>query len=131
MLARFMSEENYAALNREAIQKMPFFLGLSLLCLPAIFLMMLGLMMMLLFPESNNRWSFDMAEGTMAAAAAILIFYPIRFFSEHRLAEHVANESDEGQAVRYLGAVSLLEGCSFFLVMNVKVDLRIRSPVPP
>ena len=85
MLARFMGEENYAALNREAIQKIPFLLGLSLLCLPAIFLMMLGLMMLLLFPESSNRWGFDMAEGTMAAAAAILIFYPIRFISERRL----------------------------------------------
>ena len=85
MLARFMGEENYAALNREAIQKMPFVLGLSLLCLPAIFLMMLGLMMLLLFPESSNRWGFDMAEGTMAAAAAILIFYPIRFLSERHL----------------------------------------------
>jgi hypothetical protein len=85
MLARFMGEENYAALNREAIQKMPFLLGLSLLCLPAIFLMMLGLMMLLLFPESSNRWGFDVAAGTMAAAAAILIFYPIRFFSERRL----------------------------------------------
>ncbi len=85
VLARFMGEENYAALNRDVIQKMPFLLGLSLLCLPAIFLMMLGLMMLLLFSESSNRWGFDMAEGTMAAAAAILIFYPIRFFSERRL----------------------------------------------
>jgi len=85
MLARFMGEESYAALNREAIQKMPVLLGLSLLCLPAIFLMMLGLMMLLLFPESSNRWGFDMAVGTMVAAAAILIFYPIRFFSERRL----------------------------------------------
>jgi hypothetical protein len=85
MLARFMGEENYAALNREAIQKMPLLLGLSLLCLPAIFLMMLGLMMLLLFPKSSNQWGFDMAEGTMAAAAAILIFYPIRFYSERRL----------------------------------------------
>jgi len=85
MLARFMGEENYAALNREAIRKTPVLLGLSLLCLPAIFLMMLGLMMLLLFSESSNRWGFDMAEGTMAAAAAILIFYPIRFFSERRL----------------------------------------------
>jgi hypothetical protein len=85
MIARFMGEENYAALNREAIRKMPFLLGLSLLCLPALFLMMLGLMMLLLFPESSNRWGFDMAEGTIAAAAAILIFYPIRFVSERRL----------------------------------------------
>jgi hypothetical protein len=85
MLARFMGEENYAALNREAIQKMPLLLGLSLLCLPAIFLLMLGLMMLLLFPKSSNQWGFDMAEGTMAAAAAILIFYPIRFYSERRL----------------------------------------------
>jgi hypothetical protein len=85
MLARFMGEENYAALNREAIRKTPVLLGLSLLCLPAIFLMMLGLMMLLLFPESSNRWGFDVAEGPMAAAAAILIFYPIRFFSERRL----------------------------------------------
>jgi hypothetical protein len=85
MLARSMGEESYAALNREAIQKMPLLLGLSLLCLPAIFLMMLGLMMLLLLPESSNRWGFDMAEGTLAAAAAILIFYPIRFFSERRL----------------------------------------------
>jgi chromate transport protein ChrA len=80
-----MGEENYAAINREAIQKTPLLLGLSLLCLPAIFLMMLGLMMLLLFPESSNRWGFDMAEGTMPAAAAILIFCPIRFFSERRL----------------------------------------------
>jgi len=85
MLARFMGEDNYAALNREAIQKMPAPLGLFLLCSPAIFLMMLGLMMLLLFPESGNRWGFDMAEGTITAAAAILIFYPIRFFSERRL----------------------------------------------
>ena len=85
MLARFMGEENYAALNREAIRNTPVLLGLSLLCFPAIFLMMLGLMMLLLFPEPSNRWGFDMAVGTMAAAAAILIFYPIRFFSERRL----------------------------------------------
>jgi len=84
MLARFMGEHNYAALNREAIQKMPVPLGLLLICSPAIFLMMLGLMMLLLLPESSNRWGFDTAEGTVTAAAAILIFYPIRFFSERR-----------------------------------------------
>lgn len=84
MLARFMGEENYAALGREAIRKMPLLVGLSLLCLPAIFLMMLGLLMLLFFPQSSYRWGFDMAEGTMTAATAILIFYPIRFFSERR-----------------------------------------------
>jgi hypothetical protein len=85
MLARFMGERDYAALNREAIRKTSVLLGLSLLCLPAIFLMLLGLIMLLLLPETSNRWGFDMAMGTMVAAAAILIFYPIRFFSERRL----------------------------------------------
>jgi hypothetical protein len=85
MLARFMGESDYAALTREAIRKTSAPLGLALLCLPAIFLMMLGLIMLLLSPEASNRWGFDMAIGTMVAAAAILIFYPIRFFSERRL----------------------------------------------
>jgi hypothetical protein len=84
MLARFMGEEKYAALNREAIQQMPVWLGLSLLCLPAIPFMMLGLMMLLLFPASGNSWGFDIAMGTMLCAAALLILYPIRFFSERR-----------------------------------------------
>jgi hypothetical protein len=85
MLARFMGEEKYAALNREAIQKMPVLLGLSLLCLPAFFFMMLGLMMLILFPDSSNGWGFDIAMGTMLFASALLILYPIRFFSERRL----------------------------------------------
>lgn len=85
MLARFMGEEKYAALNREAIQTMPVFLGLSLLCLPAVFFLMLGVVMLLLFPESGNNWGFDIAVGTMLCALALFVFYPIRFFSERRL----------------------------------------------
>jgi hypothetical protein len=85
MLARFMGEEKYAALNREAIQKMPVLLGLSLLCLPAFFLVILGLLMLVLFPHSNNGWGFDIAMGIMLFAAGLLILYPIRFFSERRL----------------------------------------------
>jgi hypothetical protein len=84
MLARFMGEEKYAALNREAIQKMPVLLGLSLLCSPAFFLMMLGLLMLLLFSDSSNGWGVDIAMGTMLFAFGLLIFYPIRFVSERR-----------------------------------------------
>jgi len=82
MLSRYMGEEKYAALHRDAIQKMPIFLGLSLLCLPAIFFMMLGLMMLLLFPDESNGWGFAM--GTLLFASALLILYPMRFFSERR-----------------------------------------------
>ena len=85
MLARFLGEGKYAALHREAIQKMPISLGLSLLCLPAIFFVMLGLVILILFPNSSNGWGFDIAMGTMLCAAALLILYPIRFFSERRL----------------------------------------------
>lgn len=85
MLARFMGEEKYAALNREAIQKMPIVLGLSLLCLPAFFLMTWGLLILLLFPDSSTGWGFDIAMGIMLFALGLFILYPIRFFSERRL----------------------------------------------
>jgi hypothetical protein len=84
MLARFMGEEKYATLSREAIQTMPVLLGLSLLCLPAFFFLMLGLLMLVLFPYSSDRWGFDIAMGIMLFAAGLLILYPIRFFSERR-----------------------------------------------
>jgi len=85
MLARFMGEEKYAALNREAMQKMSAAAGLSFLCLPAFFYLMLGLIISLLFPVSIDSWGFDIAMGTVMCAVALLIFYPIRFFSERRL----------------------------------------------
>ncbi len=84
MLSRFLGEESYAALHREAIQKMPIALGLSLLCLPAIFFLMLGLMILILFPNPTHGWGFDIASGAMLCAAALLILYPLRFFSERR-----------------------------------------------
>jgi len=84
MLARSMGEEKYAALNREAIQKMPIVLGLSLLCLPAFFLMAWGLLILLLFPDSSTGWGLDIAMGIMLFAVGLLILYPIRFFSERR-----------------------------------------------
>jgi hypothetical protein len=84
MLARFLGEGKYAALHREAMQKMPALLGLSLLCLPAMFFAMLGLMIFILFPNSSGGWGFDIAMGNMLCAAALLILYPIRFFSERR-----------------------------------------------
>jgi hypothetical protein len=85
MLARFMGEEKYAALSREAIQKMPVLLGLALLCLPAFFFTMLGLLMLVLFPHSSTGSGFDIAMGIMLFAAGLLILYPIRFFSERHL----------------------------------------------
>ena len=85
MVARFLGEEKYAALNREAMQRLPVLPGLSLLCLPAIFFLMLGLMLLLFFPGSSYGWGFDIAMGTMVCASAMLIFYPIRFFSVRRL----------------------------------------------
>jgi len=81
MLARSVGEEKYATLNREAMQKMPVLPGLSLLCLPALFLVTLGLIMLLFFPTG---WGFDFAIGTILSGAALLIFYPIRLFSERR-----------------------------------------------
>jgi hypothetical protein len=85
MLARSMGEEKYATLNREAIQKTPVFLGLSLLCLPAFFLMAWGLLILVLFPDSSTGWGFDIAMGIMLFALGLFILYPIRFFSERRL----------------------------------------------
>jgi hypothetical protein len=73
------------ALNREAIQKMPIVLGLSLLCLPAFFLMAWGLLILVLFPDSSTGWGFDIAMGIMLFALGLFILYPIRFFSERRL----------------------------------------------
>lgn len=85
MLARFMGEEKYARLNRDAMQKMSIPGGLLLLCLPAFFYLMLGLIMSLLFPVSIENWGFDIAMGTVMCSVALLIFCPIRFFSERRL----------------------------------------------
>jgi hypothetical protein len=85
MLARFLGEEKYAALNQEAMQKMPLLLALSLLCLPAMFFVMLALMMLVLFPNASSGWGFDIARGTMLYAFALLLLYPMRLFSERRL----------------------------------------------
>jgi hypothetical protein len=85
MLARFMGERKYAALQREAIQEMHILAGLPLLCLPAFFYMMLGLMMLVLFPDPGKSWGFDIAMGTLVFASALLILYPMRFISERRM----------------------------------------------
>ena len=56
MLARFMGDEKYAALNRKAMQNMSVVAGLLFLCLPAFFYLMLGLMISILFLISNAQW---------------------------------------------------------------------------
>jgi hypothetical protein len=98
MLARYVGEEKFTALHREAIQTMPVLLGLGLLCLPAIFFLMLGLMMLLLLPHANNDWGFDIAMGTIAFALVVLIFYPIRFFSERRLRNMKPTETSRSRS---------------------------------
>lgn len=84
LLARYLGEESYAALNRDAIQKMPILSGLSLLCLPAFFFGIMGFVMFVLSPEPASGWGYDIAMGTTVFAAALLILYPIRFISERR-----------------------------------------------
>ena len=91
MLARFMGEEKYAALNRHAMRNMSVVAGLSLLCLPAFFYLLLGSTLTLLFPISIESWGFDIATGTILCAVALLIFYPIRFFSERRAHDTLEN----------------------------------------
>ena len=82
MLARFMGEEAYAALNRDAMRTLPMKLGLFLLCLPALFFAMLGGLMLVLSPTTGNAWGMDIAYGTFLFSTALVIFYPIRFFSQ-------------------------------------------------
>ena len=84
LLARYLGEEKYAAMHRDAIQKMAILSGLSLLCLPAFFLSILGLVMFVLFPDSASGWGYDIAMGIVVFVAALIIFYPIRFTSERR-----------------------------------------------
>jgi hypothetical protein len=100
MLARFMGEEKCAALNREAIQKMPIVLGLSLLCLPAFFLMAWGLLILVLFPDSSTGWGFDITMGIMLFALGLLILYPNSILFRATLAEHEALTARSNHAMQ-------------------------------
>ena len=85
ILARSLGEDAYAELHRHAMRELSIPVGLSLLCLPGIFTVLLGLSLSLLFPVSINDWGFDVAMGSVLSGLALLLFYPIRFFSERLL----------------------------------------------
>jgi hypothetical protein len=80
------------------MQKMSIPGGLSLLCLPAFFYLTLGFTMSLLFPVSIESWGFDIAMGTVMCSVALLIFYPIRFFSERRKGGMARAAKSQGRA---------------------------------
>jgi len=82
LLARSLGEEKYAELHHDAMLNMPFFLGVSLQCLPGFFCALLALVLSLLFPQSIDNWGYDIVLGIMLSAIALFIFYPMRFLSE-------------------------------------------------
>jgi hypothetical protein len=80
LLARSLGEQEYARITNEAVLRAPVVPGLFFILLPSLFIVILGAMMLLFFPNPSRDWGFYFALGILGYAFVMAFWYPIRFF---------------------------------------------------
>lgn len=82
-MARAIGEEEMAALSRKVIQSMPAWPGVLYLVAPGYFVALLGGCVIYMYPDTG-QYGYYIGSGMLVYAAAIFIWYPLRYFSVRR-----------------------------------------------
>jgi hypothetical protein len=79
VMARAIGEDELAALSRRVILATPPWPGLLFLVMPAIFIAVLGGVLLFFYPQASE-WGYNFGFGMLVYAGAMFVWYPLRYF---------------------------------------------------
>lgn len=84
-LVRAVGEEDYARLSAQAAASARLLPALFMLMLPPFFITLLGLTILLFYPDPDLDYGYYLALGVFGYALALIVYRPLAFFRMRRI----------------------------------------------